>query len=103
LVAANPLREDLRGQLMLALYRSGRQAEGLQHFHAIRKALDDAHAQKPGPTLQQIYLQILRHDTAIAPPTERSRQPGHQYREIERAMLNARLVPVLGPSAGGLL
>ena len=101
LVAAHPLREDLREQLMIALYRSGRQAEALQSFHAARKALDDQLGQKPCASLQRIYLQILRQDAAMAPPVEDSRHRSDLYGEIVRALLAGRLVPVLGPGAGG--
>jgi SIR2-like domain/Bacterial transcriptional activator domain len=85
---------------MIALYRSGRQAEALQSFYDWSKALDVRHGQKPCPPLQRIYLQILHQDSAIAPPVESSRHRSGPYGEIERALLAARLVPVLGPGAG---
>src|SRR5690348_6588847 len=56
LVAANPMRERLVGQFMLALYRSGRQAEALRAYHALRARLADELAVDPGVPLRDIYL-----------------------------------------------
>jgi DNA-binding SARP family transcriptional activator len=68
LVAEHPLRERLRGQLMLALYRSGRQAEALETYHAGRSLLAEELAVEPGPQLKQLQLAILGHDTALQLP-----------------------------------
>ncbi len=100
LVAANPLHEGLRGLLMVALYRSGRQAEALQTFYACRTALDDGHGQQPSAKLQEIYLAILRQDSALAPATADVRAPSDHYGEIARAVNASRLVSVLGPDIG---
>ena len=65
LIAENPHRERLRGQLMLALYRSGRQTEALAAYHATRRALVDELGIEPSEELQRLEKQILTHDTAI--------------------------------------
>src|SRR5206468_8691297 len=65
LVAEHPLREGLRAQQMLALYRSGRQAEALEAFRAARAALVGELGLEPGPALQELERAILRHDPAL--------------------------------------
>jgi DNA-binding SARP family transcriptional activator/tetratricopeptide (TPR) repeat protein len=68
LVAANPLRERLVGQLMLALYRSGRQADALHTYHALRTTLADELGVDPDAGLRQTYTAILANDPAAAAP-----------------------------------
>ncbi|HET9738585.1 MAG TPA: BTAD domain-containing putative transcriptional regulator, partial [Solirubrobacteraceae bacterium] len=68
LVATHPLRERLRGQLMLALYRCGRQAEALEVYRAARLALADELGLDPTPELQELERRILRQDPALAAP-----------------------------------
>jgi ABC-type transport system substrate-binding protein/DNA-binding SARP family transcriptional activator len=68
LVAAYPLRERLRGQLMLALYRAGRQAEALAAYRAGRAALRDALGIEPGPELRQLERAILEHAPELRAP-----------------------------------
>jgi DNA-binding SARP family transcriptional activator len=65
LVVLHPLRERLRAQLMLALYRSGRQAEALAAYRDARRALRDELGLEPGPALRQLEQQILRQDPAL--------------------------------------
>src|SRR5919201_1093184 len=65
LVAEHPLRERLRGQLMLALYRSGREAEALEAYQATRRALVDELGIEPSPALQQLETAILRQDPSL--------------------------------------
>lgn len=65
LTAANPLHEPHRLQLMLALYRSGRQAEALSAYMTLRQALADNLGVDPGRPLQDLHLRILRADPGL--------------------------------------
>jgi DNA-binding SARP family transcriptional activator len=65
LVAEHPLRERLRGCLMTALYRSGRQAEALDAYQNARRALVDQLGIEPSPALQALERAILRQDPAL--------------------------------------
>jgi len=68
LVHEHPLRERLRGQLMLALYRAGRQAEALEAYANARRALLDELGLEPGPTLRALQAGILAQDKALEAP-----------------------------------
>jgi YVTN family beta-propeller protein len=68
LVAQHPLRERLRGQLMLAFYRCGRQAEALELYQQTRRLLRDELGLEPSPALQELEHAVLRQDTALAGP-----------------------------------
>jgi YVTN family beta-propeller protein len=68
LVARHPLRERLRGQMMLALYRSGRRAEGLEAYQDFRRTLSEELGLEPGPGLQQLELAILARDPTLGLP-----------------------------------
>jgi YVTN family beta-propeller protein len=68
LIAKHPLRERLRGQLMLVLYRSGRQAEALHLYQQTRTVLVEELGLEPGPALQELEQAILRQDPSLAPP-----------------------------------
>lgn len=68
LVAANPLRERLRGQLMLALYRAGRQSDALDTYRAGRTALVDEKGLEPSQELQRLERAILNHDPSLGRP-----------------------------------
>jgi len=99
LVRVHPLREHLRSHLMLALYRSGRQAEALSAYHEARRTLVEDLGIEPGPELQALYGSILRQERSlvrVAPPA-----PEYHYDEVIRAFSAGRLVPVLGPGVGG--
>ncbi|MEC3978289.1 AfsR/SARP family transcriptional regulator [Amycolatopsis sp. H20-H5] len=65
LVTAHPLRERLRGQLMLALYRSGRQAEALETYRAGRELLVEQLGLEPGDELRQLETAILAGDSGL--------------------------------------
>ncbi|MFC8798438.1 BTAD domain-containing putative transcriptional regulator [Promicromonospora sp. NPDC057138] len=66
---AHPLDERLAGQLMLALYRSGRQADALAHYRMVQQQLADDLGSDPGPALRELYHGILRHDRRLTAPT----------------------------------
>jgi DNA-binding SARP family transcriptional activator len=68
IVAKHPLRERPRGQLMLALYRSGRQAEALDVYQATRRALVEELGIEPSPALQALERAILRQDPELELP-----------------------------------
>jgi YVTN family beta-propeller protein len=80
LVVERPYRERLRAQLMLALYRSGRQADALDAYRTARRTLDDDLGLEPGPELRELEAAILRHDSrlsldsAVAAPTDPPRE-----------------------------
>jgi len=76
LTAEYPLRERLRGVLMLALYRSGRQAEALAAYHDMRRTLDEELGLLPSPALQQLQQAILRHDESLQPDSDEGRPAG---------------------------
>lgn len=65
LIARHPLRERLRGQLMLALYRSGRQSEALEAYRETRRTLIEAVGIEPGPDLRRLEQAILAQDPAL--------------------------------------
>ena len=67
LVHEHPLRERLIAQLMLALYRSGRQADALESYRVARGRLVEELGLEPGRELQQLERAILAHDPALGP------------------------------------
>src|SRR5581483_8596104 len=74
-LAESPFRERLWGQLMLALYRSGRQADALETFQEARRVLADQLGLEQGPDLRRLQEPILAHDPAIAAvPVDRRRR-----------------------------
>ena len=68
LVREQPLRERLRGQLMLALYRCGRQADALEVYRSGRRVLDEELGLKPDAQLQRLEKAILNHDPSLESP-----------------------------------
>jgi predicted ATPase len=113
LVAEAPLREKLRAQLMLALYRGGRQADALGAYQAARRTLVEELGIEPGPELRRLERQVLDHDPALMAPTVAGVQlpapPTPFYgRERELAEASAlllrddvRLVTLTGPGGAG--
>ncbi|MFJ8041643.1 BTAD domain-containing putative transcriptional regulator [Kitasatospora sp. NPDC096147] len=73
LTVAHPLREGFHRQLMLALHRTGRTAEALEVFHALRHALDEELGVEPGAAVKAAHQQILlgEPDGAEVPPRRR--------------------------------
>ena len=88
LVAQHPLRERLRGQLMLALYRSGRQAAALACYQEGWQVLTDELGVEPGPELRDLQDKILHADPSLAAPPAllRSRQGPAIPRQLPAAV-----------------
>lgn len=89
LVRAHPLRERFRGQLMLALYRSARQAEALEVYQGARRELAEQRGLEPSEELKRLELAILQQDPAIDRPPQALGDDagGTPPRAPERALL----------------
>ena len=116
-VVEQPLRERLHGQLMLALYRCGRQAEALEVYRRARERLVEQLGLEPGPELRALHQALLTHDAAVqapapTPEARASRLPAPPTRTIGRdgdrdavaellRRRNVRLVTLTGPGGVG--
>ncbi|MDP8971104.1 MAG: AAA family ATPase [Actinomycetota bacterium] len=115
LVGEHPYRERLWGQLLLALYRCGRQADALAAFQRARQVLRDDLGIEPSPWLRRRHELILLQDPALDIPERQPPQPAHNLpaprtsfvgRRREVAQLHGllrtrRLVTVTGPPGSG--
>ena len=118
LAVRHPLQERLRGQLMLALYRSGRQAEALEAYQDFRRTLSEELGLEPGPGLQQLELAILSRDPTLGlrtqakatdatqagrprPPAERKEPEPSAGLRRERKVITALFCDVTGSSPLG--
>jgi len=102
LVRDHPLRETFRRLLMLALYRSGRQAEALEVYQDARARFVEELGIEPGPELRQLQSEILRQEAGLAAPGA-STAASDEEGEIVKALLAGRVVPVLGLDGAGEL
>ncbi len=111
---ANPFRERLWGQLMLALYRNGRQAEALEAFQEARRVFDDELGLEPSPALRALQDAILSHDPSIAAPAASARRRGNlpapttsfvgredDVARVAGLLVEHRLVTLIGPPGVG--
>ncbi|MGW4482810.1 BTAD domain-containing putative transcriptional regulator [Amycolatopsis sp. NPDC004368] len=105
-VAAAPLRERSRAQLVRALHAAGRSAEALAAFEDARRTLADELGTDPGPELAEAHLAALRNEPAAAStplPAQLTSFVGRdgELRQVGELLRHARLVTLLGPGGTG--
>jgi DNA-binding SARP family transcriptional activator len=91
LVAREPLRERLRGQLMVALYRAGLQGEALDAYREGVRTLDAELGLHPGPELDRLQKAILAHDPALLQSPAAEAPPRAERRRATATILSAEL------------
>lgn len=96
LVTAHPYRERLCGLLMLALYRSSRQADALEQYRGTRDRLVDELGVEPGEDLRQLHERILRCDPALDRPESSADQGESTGRPVRPAQLPPQLASFTG-------
>jgi YVTN family beta-propeller protein len=102
LVRDNPLRERLHVQLMLALYRSGRQADALDAYRNARRRFADELGIEPGPELRELEQAILRQDDRLASPVYSAPSGPARARGGLPRLLVAGVLAAAAALAGGI-
>ena len=111
-IARDPLHEPTWGQLMIALYRSGRQADALRAFQRLRRTLRVELGIAPSPSIARIEFQILRQDVDLelsdTPPPHNLPNPASSFigrvdelREVTKLLTDHQLVTLVGPGGIG--
>src|SRR5206468_3120903 len=86
LVAEQPLRERFRAQLMLALYRTGRQADALAAYRDGRRVLVEQLGLEPGLALRKLERRILDQDPALEAAPQTAGPPAREERKVVTAL-----------------